>query len=201
MSVRASFVAASAGLMLSVSIPAAFAVSPPAQHFFAEGNAGRSCALAAAASENGAAATDRDLASCTAAIELTRRNMANGYAEALTNRGVLHLVRSEYDDAIADSTAALRIDTNLAEARVNRGIALMHRHQLKDAIEDFTTALRVAPAHAEIVYLNRAMAREDSGDLTGAYLDYRTAGELNPGWDRPKQELSRFTVVPKKPIS
>jgi hypothetical protein len=45
------------------------------------------------------------------------------------------------------------------------------------------------------------MAREDAGDLVGAYLDYRQASQLDPAWDRPKKELARFTVVQKTPTS
>ena len=36
------------------------------------------------------------------------------------------------------------------------------------------------------------------GDLKGAYLDYRKAAELDPGFDLPRQQLTRFTVVTRK---
>jgi hypothetical protein len=44
------------------------------------------------------------------------------------------------------------------------------------------------PAHP------RAIAHENLGDLTAAYRDYSKAAELDPDWDAPKKELTRFTV-------
>ena len=44
------------------------------------------------------------------------------------------------------------------------------------------------PAHA------RPIAHENLGDLTAAYRDYSKAAELDPDWDAPKKELTRFTV-------
>ena len=41
---------------------------------------------------------------------------------------------------------------------------------------------------------NRAMAYEDNGDLKNAYLDYLEAAELNPAWDQPARQLTRFNV-------
>ena len=122
-------------------------------------------------------------------------------AVALTNRSVIHLMRKEYDATIADTTVALGWDNKLPEALVNRGVAQMLAGRPKDAVNDLTAGLALGPANLERVYFNRAMAREDSGDLVGAYLDYRKASELSPSWDRPKQELARFTVVQKRPIS
>jgi tetratricopeptide (TPR) repeat protein len=122
-------------------------------------------------------------------------------AAALTNRGVLHLARAEYAATIADSSAALQVDGRIAEALVNRGVALMLQGRLNDAVADLSKGLELAPSHAERAYFNRAMAREDMGNVKGAYLDYREAARLDPSWDRPKKELARFTVVQHAPTS
>jgi len=157
------------------------------------------CANAAAIAQAKGTVTDSVVAECTVAIRLAYYEPMR--AAALTNRSALFLVSGQYAASIADSNAALQLDDQLPEAYVNRGAALLLRHRSADAGADFTRALALAPAHPEIVYFDRAMAREDMGDLKGAYADYRAASDLKPDWDRPKQELVRFTVVPAKPIS
>jgi tetratricopeptide (TPR) repeat protein len=161
---------------------------------------GYKCAIAASAAEAKGSATEEDLATCATAINLAA-DMKNRLAAALTNRSVMHLARAEYAATIADSDAALQLDHKIPEAMVNRGVALMLEGRLTDAVKDFTRALELAPSHVERAYFNRAMAREDMGDLKGAYLDYRMAAQLDPLWDRPKKELARFTVVQRAPTS
>jgi tetratricopeptide (TPR) repeat protein len=205
MSVKFGLAMIAAGAVAALSAPA-FAAMPriaeTASHqtFGGTENMAVVCAAAATAAETNGTATEGGLRACTTAINLAGDGKAR-LAAALTNRGVLHLARAEYDAAIADSTAALDVDANMAEAMVNRGVALMLSGQPKDAVTDLTRALALAPAHEERAYFNRAMAREDSGDQLGAYLDYRKASELAPNWDRPKHELARFTVVRRGPIS
>jgi tetratricopeptide (TPR) repeat protein len=157
------------------------------------------CANAAAIAQAKGTATDSDIAQCTVAIRLAYYEPQR--AAALANRSALYVVSGRYEAAVADSNAALQLDDQLTEAYVNRGAAFLLQHRSTDAGADFTRALALAPAHREIVYFNRAIAREDMGDLQGAYADYRAASDLKPSWDRPKQELVRFTVAPAKPIS
>ena len=186
------------------------------------GNAGEVCAAAAAAAEAQGSASDSQVAACTSAIRIASGGEAevqilaqlrtssavvmpteawDRIAAAYINRGVLHLMRSEFDKAVADSNVALALDNNLPEAAINRGAALLQTHRPADAAADFTHALELAPAHMDRVYFDRAMAREDMGDIKGAYADYRQASQLNPQWDKPRQELARFKVIPAKPVS
>jgi tetratricopeptide (TPR) repeat protein len=123
------------------------------------------------------------------------KGMRDELAAAYVNRGVIHLALQQYDAALADSDAALRVNANIPQAHINRGIALNAEKRNNEASQAFTDALALNPAHAEIVYFDRAMAREDSGDMKGAYLDYRKAAQLAPTWDTPKQQLARFSVA------
>ena len=200
MSLKFGFVIATAAAAISFAATPSLAVSPPAQTFTGAENSAYQCSIAATAAEERGAATDGDLAACDMAVKLSTADHGR-LAVALTNRSVIHLMRKEYDATIADTTVALGWDNKLPEALVNRGVARMLAGRPKDAVSDLTAGLNLGPANLERVYFNRAMAREDSGDLVGAYLDYRKASELSPSWDRPKQELARFTVVQKKPIS
>jgi tetratricopeptide (TPR) repeat protein len=199
MSVKFGLASMIAGGALLVAVPS-FAMSPPAQTFSGAESAGYKCATAAASAQAKGAATDGELASCTMAINLAGDDK-DRLAAALTNRGVMHLARAEYGATIADSSAALQVDGKVAEALVNRGVALMLSSRPGDAVKDITAGLALAPSHAERAYFNRAMAREDMGDLRGAYLDYRQAAKMDPSWDRPKKELARFTVVQHTPTS
>jgi Tfp pilus assembly protein PilF len=110
-------------------------------------------------------------------------------------------MRSEFEKARSDSDVALELDNNLPEAVINRGAALLQEHRPAEAAADFTHALDLTLVHQERVYFDRAMAREDMGDIKGAYADYQQASLLNPQWDKPRLELMRFKVVPAKPVS
>ena len=45
-------------------------------------------------------------------------------------------------------------------------------------------------------YYNRAIARENTGDVQGAYYDFVKSKELNPEFDATDRQLARFTVTP-----
>jgi tetratricopeptide (TPR) repeat protein len=152
------------------------------------------CSNFAAHAETSGAASDRALKLCGQAVARAK-GMRDELAAAYINRSVIHLARLEYDAALADSDAAIRIESSLPQAQINRGIALSAEKRNKEASQAFTNALALAPSHPEIVYFDRAMAREDDGDAKGAYLDYRKAAQLAPTWDTPKQQLARFTVA------
>ena len=89
----------------------------------------------------------------------------------------------------------------MAEAIVNRGSIFLVQHRPQAAAANFERALMFNPAHPEKVYFNRALAREEMGDLGGAYADYAQAAKLAPQWEQPKREMIRFTIVRQKPTS
>ena len=139
-------------------------------------------------------ASDWSVKLCSHAIERAK-GTRDELAAAYVNRSVIHLARLEYDAALADSDAAIQVKSSLPQAHINRGIALSAEKRNKEAGQAFTDALALNPSHPEIVYFDRALAREDDGDAKGAYLDYRKAAQLDPTWDTPKQQLARFTVA------
>lgn len=187
---------------LAVAAAAAFAVGVLATGgaAWAEGsmsvlgtNAAGHCSEAAATAARGGRASAEGVEACDDAIKhvaLSSEELAASYV----NRGVLHLALNNYAAAVADDDAALQIEANLPDALVNRGAALAGQKRFADAIKDFDRALTLSPRFPQRVYYNRGLAREDLGDLKGAYLDYLKASQLDPSWDRPKSELARFTV-------
>jgi len=151
------------------------------------------CNNVAAAAQRTGHADIGDIQTCDAAISRSW-STAGEIANALVNRGTLHLVRSENDKAIGDFTRAIKEDPVLASAYNDRGVALSAQHRQAEAIADFSRALTLKPENPDQVLFNRAMAYEDTGDLKNAYLDYLAASELNPGWDQPAHQLARFNV-------
>lgn len=146
-----------------------------------------------AAAVAGQAALTSSLGYCDTAVEISTYRR-DELAAAYVNRSVLRLAAGQYEGALADSDAAIHIKSIIPQAHMNRGVALSAENRNWEAVQAFTNALALNPSHPEIVYFDRAMAREDSSDTKGAYLDYRKAAQLAPTWDAPKQQLARFTV-------
>jgi tetratricopeptide (TPR) repeat protein len=151
------------------------------------------CSDYAARAGAGEVVAKRSVKACDEAVA-NAKGMKDELAAAYVNRSVINLAFARYDAALADSDAAIRIRADIAQAHINRGIALSAEKHSKEAGQAFTDALALNPSHPEVVYFDRAMAREDGGDMKGAYLDYRKAAQLAPTWDTPKQQLARFTV-------
>jgi tetratricopeptide (TPR) repeat protein len=194
-----SYLSISAGVIVMLATAPAFAAATwPSSSVLATGKAD-SCAAASAAVQEGGSTTDAALANCTLAVKLAYFDKAR--AEVLNNRSVLHYARGEYDAALADNTAALKLNDRLAEAIVNRGSIYLVQHRPQAAAANFDRALMFNPAHTEKVHFNRALAREEMGDLSGAYADYAQAAKLAPQWEQPKREMIRFTIVRQKPTS
>jgi tetratricopeptide (TPR) repeat protein len=188
----------SASVFLLFAAPAFAASSWPSANLLSSG-ASDNCASVSAAAQASGRATDADVAKCTLAVKLAYHDRAR--AEALNNRSILYYVHGEYGAALADNTAALKLDDRSAEAIVNRGSIFLAQHRPQAAIANFDRALTFNPAHPENVYFNRALAREDAGDLNGAYADYAEAARLDPQWDKPKQQMNRFSITRQRPIS
>lgn len=197
-------IAAGAGVMFAAT--PAFASPSWSTHELASQGAANRCARASASAQARDNATDADLALCTKAVKLA--DFDSDRAVALNNRSLLNFVRADYNAAIADNAAALKLDDSLAEAVVNRGAIYVQMHRAADAAASFSRALTLTPVYAESIsfyraqiHFDRAMAREDMGDLKGAYADYAEASRLAPQWDQPKQQMGRFSIASRKPVS
>lgn len=132
---------------------------------------------------------------CTAAIdsnELNRRDLA----ATRVNRGILRMYERSYDAALADYEAALEAKPDMGEAHVNRAIALlrMDQRQAADAVQALSRGLELGTNEPEVAHYMRAVAYEILGDAKKAYLDYREAAALQPGWQDPQVALRRFSV-------
>lgn len=139
------------------------------------------------------------LQQCTDA--LAGKQVLTDRIATLVNRGTIEAAAGDTEASLADYGVALTLAPTRADIYVDRGVALFRGKRSQEAVGEFTHALSLGPQTPELVYFDRAMAREDSGDLRGAYADYRQATVLNPAWDAPARELTRFRAVPARPVS
>lgn len=162
-----------------------------AQAVIIGGGLAKDCYLAVEAGATNFVQTER---LCTRALEgetMTRGNRAATYV----NRGILRMRNDRIDGAIDDYDRALQLDDELGAAWLNRGAALILDDQIAEALVALDKAISFETQDLHAAHYNRALAREKSGDVTGAYYDFRDAAALKPDWDLPQYQLQRFTVV------
>jgi tetratricopeptide (TPR) repeat protein len=136
----------------------------------------------------------RDIRRCDDAL---LREALSAYEVVAThvNRGILRLRRGLVDASIADFDRAIALDPNQPEAYLNKGAALMRRENSADAVGLFTIALERNTTRPALAHYGRAIANETLGNLNAAYRDYQAASRLDPEWNEPRAELTRFRVV------
>ena len=114
-------------------------------------------------------------------------------AEDAFSRGVACAEQGEYDQAIADFTAAIELNPRLAEAYYNRGVVFYveaeggydrgvehyGQGEYEHAITDFTSAIELNPQYAE-AYRYRGLAYVGRREYDQAISDYTDAIVLNP---------------------
>jgi len=133
---------------------------------------------------------------CTTALAdglLDRRDEAGTYI----NRGVIYMSRGDFANARSDFERAIVADPTLGEGWINRGAVNIIDKRYQDGVSDISKGLTLGTEEPAKAYYNRGVAYEGLDDEKSAYLDYQQALVLQPGWDLPKQELLRFTVMRK----
>jgi tetratricopeptide (TPR) repeat protein len=129
---------------------------------------------------------------CTLAIR-SADNSSNR-AGSYNNRGVLLFAQGAAEEALRDFEEAIRVDDGLAQAHVNRGYVLMSMERWEESITAFDHGIALGSSDLPKVHYNRGIAHEELGHVREAYQDYLKASELDPLYEEPKRELTRFTV-------
>lgn len=117
-------------------------------------------------------------------------------AATLTNRGIIHMALKNYDEAIQDYSAAIRLKPEFGEIYVNIGNVYYLGKFYEKAIEQYTLAIDKATTKVHIAYLNRGMAYEHLGNFDNAEANYRAAMEIIPNAALPQVRLDQ--VLRKK---
>lgn len=130
---------------------------------------------------------------CTRALReqaMTRGNRAATHV----NRGVLRMREGQYEEALSDYAKALELQPEMGAAYLNQGAAHIFRRDYDLALASLNRAIDLNSADLFAAHYNRAIAREHTGDVPGAYDDFVTALELKPGWELAERQLTRFSV-------
>lgn len=130
---------------------------------------------------------------CTKAIESEVMRTENR-AATYTNRGVMRMRSGKYDAAINDYSVAKKLKPELGEIYLNEGAAHIFRKDFNTALTVLDEAIRLDSRELHAAYYNRAIAKEQTGDVQGAYYDFKKAQELAPEFELATRQLSRFTV-------
>jgi len=134
---------------------------------------------------------------CTIAIgagDLSARDLAGTH----NNRGVLLFAERKFEEALRDFDQGIRHQNSIAELHVNRGASLVAMKRWADSVPSLNKGIELGALELEKAYYNRGIAHEELGDVRRAYFDYVKAAELDPAWEDPKAQLTRFTIR-KKP--
>ena len=130
---------------------------------------------------------------CTKALTEGQLNLSNR-AATLVNRGIIRMRDGRYDAALKDYAASERIKSGNGPLYLNRGAALIYKKQFAAALIELDRAIELETQDIFAAYYNRAIARENTGDIEGAYFDFKKALELNPDFEQAKWQLGRFEV-------
>ena len=94
-------------------------------------------------------------------------------------KGVTYGEKGQLDQAIADFTKAIEIDSKFAMPYGGRAYAFFLKAQYDQGIADCTKAIEIDPELA-MAYINRGIAYADKGQYGQAISDFSKAIELNP---------------------
>lgn len=177
--------------LLAASILALAVPSASAQVSVIGGGIARECYEAALLSNVSLSEGERI---CTRAIEAEVMKLENR-AATYTNRGVLRMRAGKYDAALSDYAVAKNLKPELGAIWLNEGDAYIFLKDYANALASLDKAIELGSQDLYAAYYNRAIARENTGDVAGAYHDFQKSLELNPDFERTKWQLSRFTVT------
>jgi tetratricopeptide (TPR) repeat protein len=115
-----------------------------------------------------------------APTEYTRKN-TNMSVEEYINRGIERRDSNNYNGAISDFSAAIRIKPDYDFAYFQRAYAKDELKDYYEAIEDYSKSLELNPDYVN-AYNNRVNAKDNLKDYNGAINDFSKAIELNPDY-------------------
>ncbi len=137
--------------------------------------------------------SDGALEACDGAFE-DALSSRNEFA-TLVNRAIVLAERGQLADALADLEEAVARRPEHSVPHVNLGDVYVRLGRWRDAEQAFSRGIALGAVAPHRAYFGRAVAREEIGDVEGAYADYTMAAELAPSWEEPRRELERFEVV------
>jgi len=126
-----------------------------------------------------AAAGDYDVAIAQYSAALQKPMWNQQKALLYTNRGFAYNSKRQFADAIADHTAAIRLNPQLSYAFAARGYAYLERGELEKAFVDLTESIRLEP-NSDSAYYNRGLLLDRRGEFSDALTDFDEAVRCSP---------------------
>ena len=121
-------------------------------------------------------------------------------AEDAFNRGNAHVRQGEFDQAVAEYTAAIELNPQYIIAYRNRGNAYRRQGEYERAIADYTSAIGLNLHSQEAYdYYVRGVAYAEHGEYERAITDYTAAIGLNPQFGRAYHNRGNAPVNPLRP--
>ena len=105
--------------------------------------------------------------------------LAPGFAEVYSNRGVAFAALGLYQRAIEDFNEVIRLEPDDAKGYYNRGVTYSDLGQNERAIEDYNEAIRLDPDD-DSYYHNRGVAYYHLAQYQPAIEDFNEVIRLNP---------------------
>lgn len=131
---------------------------------------------------------------CTRALTEQTMTITNR-AATFTNRGIVRMRAGKLDEALSDYATSKRMKPDVGATYLNEGAARILQGDYNTALDVLNTAIELDSEDLYAAYYNRAIARENTGDVKGAYFDFKKASELNPEFEKAQLQLRRFTVT------
>lgn len=101
-------------------------------------------------------------------------------AIALNNRGYARYYMENVDGALQDFDAAISLNDSLPVATLNKASLMARQNNLDVALQLIDEMVEAYPDEA-LLYLNRGLIRELTGDINGACDDWHKVKELGSG--------------------
>jgi len=121
---------------------------------------------------------DAQIAACTRLIEAGAANPSD-LAAFYFHRAIARRFQKQYDAAIADFDAGLKLDPKAALGYIGRGTTRALMRQLGDAVKDFDTGLQLDPNNLE-GHAYRGMAYAQQGQYDAALADFDEVVRRDP---------------------
>ncbi len=135
---------------------------------------------------------DEAIEACTRVIE-SKDNKKIKLEHVYFNRGVEWMAKKDHDRAIADYSAAIKIDPKYRDAYNSRGGAYRAKGQLDLAIADYSEAIKLNATRG-VYYRNRGNAYASQRNYASALGDFNEALKLDAN-DAAANDSAAWTMA------
>ena len=102
------------------------------------------------------------------------------HAAAYYFRGLVHLNRQEFDQAVQDLTSVIKYEPRYADAYFTRGQLYASQNDLESALADFSQAIAQYPEYVDAIYARGALYHAHQ-EYRKAIADFDRILEITPG--------------------